>query len=337
MGIFHFLNVKHGDCSIIEHPNGHVTVIDVCNARHQTPFNELADYLARADGNALKGDFGQKDHPVNPIEYMKGRNIKNIFRFINTHPDMDHLDGIKDLFEAFTVWNFWSTDNTCGKDFGDNSPYREEDWDHYVSLRDGTLQGGPTGLKLHSGARGQYYNVGEDGTPGGDGIHVLAPTPELISAANDSGDHNDCSYAILYRSNAGRILVMGDAHDKTMEHVLAHHAADVKDIDLLVAPHHGRHSDRDFEFLNWMRPKLTFFGNAPSEHLAYGPWNSRELPIITNNQAGSLIVDTNGTSMHVYATNGAFARSRNSGAQWSAAHGGWYLGVIVPFERSAAE
>lgn len=33
MGILHFLNVKSGDCQIIQHPSGRTTVIDVCNAR----------------------------------------------------------------------------------------------------------------------------------------------------------------------------------------------------------------------------------------------------------------------------------------------------------------
>lgn len=32
MGILHFLNVLDGDCSIIQHPSGHTTVVDVCNA-----------------------------------------------------------------------------------------------------------------------------------------------------------------------------------------------------------------------------------------------------------------------------------------------------------------
>ena len=30
MATIHFLNVKDGDCSVIEHNSGHVTVIDVC-------------------------------------------------------------------------------------------------------------------------------------------------------------------------------------------------------------------------------------------------------------------------------------------------------------------
>ena len=33
MPTIHFLNVKDGDCSILEHYSGHKTVIDVCNAK----------------------------------------------------------------------------------------------------------------------------------------------------------------------------------------------------------------------------------------------------------------------------------------------------------------
>ena len=33
MATIHFLNVKQGDCSVISHNSGRVTVIDVCNAK----------------------------------------------------------------------------------------------------------------------------------------------------------------------------------------------------------------------------------------------------------------------------------------------------------------
>ena len=33
MPIVHYLNVKEGDCSIIQHGSGRISVIDVCNAR----------------------------------------------------------------------------------------------------------------------------------------------------------------------------------------------------------------------------------------------------------------------------------------------------------------
>jgi hypothetical protein len=36
MATFHFLNVDEGDCSLIQHNSGHISVIDVCNARQET-------------------------------------------------------------------------------------------------------------------------------------------------------------------------------------------------------------------------------------------------------------------------------------------------------------
>lgn len=99
---FHFLNVKNGDCSIIEHGSGHISVIDVCNARkvkQEMSVTESLEMFSRAGS----GNFQQKKHPVNPIEYLKKFGINSIFRFMLTHPDMDHMDGIKDLFEEFSL------------------------------------------------------------------------------------------------------------------------------------------------------------------------------------------------------------------------------------------
>ena len=44
------------------------------------------------------------------------------------------------------------------------------------------------------------------------------------------------------------IVFGGDSHDATWDHILEHHRADVTDIDLLIAPHHGRKSGRSYEF-----------------------------------------------------------------------------------------
>lgn len=56
-------------------------------------------------------NFNQKAYPVNPISYLKKHGISAVFRFILTHPDMDHMDGIKDFFEEFEPINFWDIHN----------------------------------------------------------------------------------------------------------------------------------------------------------------------------------------------------------------------------------
>ena len=328
----HFLNVKDGDCNVIEHTSGHVTVIDVCNA---APVDMVKDQQlkirARQFRSSLSGDFGQKDFPVNPISYLKERSITSVFRFILSHPDMDHMDGIKAFFKAFSPLNFWDTDNCESKDFDEESDgrYSEDDWNFYVELRDGKPDTDPKRLALYSDAKGQFYNVGQDGSNGGDGLFVLAPTPELVSSSNECLDFNDCSYVLLYKTRGHRILFGGDSHDRTWQHILENHEADVKDIDLLIAPHHGRSSDRSYDFLEVVNPALTLFGNADSEHLAYNAFSSRNLPIITNNQAGCILIDAEVNPMRAYATNYAYAKKVNASTSASSRYPDYYyLGTV---------
>ena len=324
----HFLNVKDGDCSVIQHYSGRITVIDVCNAESiAVAKSDTSSRMSRQFTHSVRGNFGQKDHPVNPIEYLNQHNISGIFRFILTHPDMDHMDGIKALFQAQAPANFWDTDNNKEMDSSEwrTSPYNEEDWNYYQYLRDSKPSSNPKRLALLCGASGSYYNEDENGGSGGDGIKILAPTQQLIDDANESGNYNDCSYVLLYQTCGRRIIFGGDSHDDTWEHILSTHESAVSAIDLLIAPHHGRDSDRSYEFLDVFKPKLTFFGKAPSEHLAYDPWGRRGLPIVTNNQANCMVVDVSPGLMQLYATHENYARAANPLTYYNYDAQGWYV------------
>ena len=159
---------------------------------------------------------------------------------------------------------------------------------------------------MYDGAKGKYYNEDEQGKSGGNGLHILAPSKELVKIANETDDYNDCSYVILYRTGNYKILFAGDSHDKTWEYILNNYENDVKNIDLLITPHHGRDSDRSYDFLDILNPKLTFFGNAKSEHLAHGEWNNKRLEKITNNQGNCLIAKID-ESMDILVTHREFA------------------------------
>ena len=313
MPIIHYLNVRHGDCSIIAHHSGRITVIDVSNAQPETGFAKLVESYTGRQSILEKGpgNFNQKNYPVNPISYLKAHGITSVFRFIATHPDMDHLDGIKALFKAFSPVNFWDTDNKAEKDFQTESRFDEDDWLFYKRLRDTNPQANPKRLTLYSGSTGSYWNRGADGTMGGDGLYILAPTPELVKRSNETDDYNDCSYVLLYRTGKRKIIFGGDSHDTTWDHILKNHEEDVTDVDLLIAPHHGRSSSRSYDFLDVLKPKITFFGNANSEHLAYSAWNYRKLPFITNNQAGCMIADAESDPMSIFVTHRPFVDSEN--------------------------
>ncbi len=99
----------------------------------------LQEHLAKAAG----GNFQQKKYPVNPIFYLQNHGVESVFRFIATHPDMDHLDGIKAFFAVFNPSNFWDTDNNADKDFSTETRYSEEDWKFYRQLRDNKPKSDP--------------------------------------------------------------------------------------------------------------------------------------------------------------------------------------------------
>lgn len=183
MPVVHFLNVKEGDCSIIQHGSGHISVIDVCNARkEETTEEKVAKFLKLMESKtAGSGNLNQKAYPVNPIEYMKSFGITSIFRFVVTHPDMDHMDGIKDLFEEFEPINFYDNDNNKEIDFSEGSPYREEDWIFYKNLRDTNPQTNPKRQTLFSGDDAAYRTKDWDGNRPGDAFYILAPTPRSLS------------------------------------------------------------------------------------------------------------------------------------------------------------
>jgi hypothetical protein len=149
-----------------------------------------------------------------------------------------------------------------------------------------------------------------------------------VDEANKKDDYNDCSYVVLYRTGDKRIIFGGDSHDGTWEHILKNWEADVRDIDLLIAPHYGRDSGRSYEFLDVLRPTLTFFGNARSEHLAYDAWRNRGLLIITNNQANCMVVDAGPSPMNLYVTNETFAKRVNPDTSYSDRFRAWFVGPI---------
>lgn len=328
MGIVHFLDVGWGDCSVIEHISGRVTMIDVCKARSDgVPFRKhVGNFLvpqprSLVTDTLLTGMVLERPKPQeyeNPVSYLKSRGIPALHRFILTHPDMDHMDGIKDIFAEFRPDNFWDIENRCEKTFTLLDLYRSEDWKFYQELRQGYHA---KRLALLSGATGTCYNEGDDH----DGLHVLAPTWELQQEGWRKNDYDDAGYVVLYVSQAGRVLFCGDSHNKTWEHLLTHHLSDIQNVEVLIAPHHGRDSDRDREFINAVNPKLTLFGRAPAEHMMYNAWRSRKLAYITAAQAGTVMLDTSHDEMRVYVTNEGYARRNNPHTFFDHRMQAWFL------------
>ena len=282
-------------------------MIDICAGNIGVESQALKSFREALSISKPKGNYWMCSNPTNPIEYLKNTiRASNLFRFISTHPDMDHLDGFNRLANEISIENFWDSGAHKSKPDFEGSPYKEEDWDRYVKFCEGR-ESGVNRISYLAGSRFKYANRDDEGKSG-DGLYILAPNQKLVDDANETGDFNDCSYVILYKSLGGNIIIAGDAHDRTWEYILENHEEEIKDCKFLLAPHHGRKSNRDYSFLDTMKPKLTLFGCAPSDHLAYSAWNYRKLDYVTQNQCGNMVLQTRDGRLDVYIENEKFAK-----------------------------
>ncbi len=102
----HVLNVGRGSCAVLAHPSGRKTMIDI-NISSSLPDEERA--LLLAESRLLEASR-QEAALVNPITWF-GRKFpgEQPFRFILSHPDVDHLLGIANVLigelAATCVWD----------------------------------------------------------------------------------------------------------------------------------------------------------------------------------------------------------------------------------------
>jgi len=277
------------------------------------PYSALS---AAAASRQPGGNFGMADDAKNPLDYLKALQIQDIHRFISTHPEMDHMDGLDALFRSVRVWNFWHTGVwRPAPEFGPGCRYDRRDWERYAAIRNNGIDG-VTVLQKRSPNQFPLASQNADGGAGGDNLYILAPTDALVQRAQEIEDINESSYVLALHTPAGWVVIPGDAHDESWTHVLAAYEAVLTNCALLVAPHHGRDSNRDYAFLDVLRPQLTLMGCAPAEHMGYASWRNRNLPFITNNQAGDICVDLSAPiGPLVWVENESFARACGHGGR----------------------
>lgn len=305
----HFLNVGDGDCSVIQHKSGRVTVIDVnkagCSKEHIEKFN-------------------QKDCPSDPISYLQNLKIRTIHRFVLTHPDMDHLGGVKKLFDEFEILNFWDTNNNKVINSWGGGSHSKEDWSFYQQLKK-NLVSDVKRVCYFSGGNNCYFNKDDNGGEG-DAIYILAPTEDIINETNKTENWNDCSYVLLVKFDDKKIIFAGDSDDTSWDFILKNHHYLVSDVDVLIAPHHGRDSGRKWDFLDVLKPKLVLIGNAPSENIAYVNYGKYS-QTLTNNRSGDIILEKNGSYLNIYVKNKSYASGFKE-CRYSNENDAYYIGFI---------
>lgn len=230
----HFLNVGKGNCTIIEFPSGHLTMIDIDNSR-------------------IDGD---DDVLTEPVDYILNKfPNQSLFRFILTHPDMDHLSGLNQLAKKVSITNFWDTDHN--KSFSDKdwegSPYDKKDWEKYLTLRKSTSD--PKALQLYRDATSECCWTQ-------DGITILSPSPSLVKLASESEDYNHLSYVLRIEYAGIKVILGGDASKEAWDEIYQHYKKEFLKADILLAPHHGSSNNIHKEAFNAIAPDYVFVSVA---------------------------------------------------------------------------
>lgn len=211
----HFLNVGKGNCTILDFPSERLSMIDIDNSRIEDNEGALTD----------------------PIEYFqnnfKGRSL---FRFILTHPDMDHMSGLDELASKVSIGNFWDVEHnkTISEDEWKTSPYKKEDWERYLTLRKSSES--PKCLQLLRGQTSECCWTQ-------DGIKILSPSKNLVElsakSSEDDQKYNHLSYVLMVEYAGIKVLLGGDASIEAWEEILNECGKGSLKADLFLAPHHG--------------------------------------------------------------------------------------------------
>lgn len=295
-------SVGNGDMFYIMHASPNFSIIDCC----------------------LSED--NKDRILEEIHKKQAETygIGGIVRFISTHPDEDHILGLKDLDAKIDIRNFYCVKNSVTKE--DPSP----DFQHYCKWRD--EDGINPAFNLHRNCRRQWMNEASHDRMHAN-IKILWPNTDnqyykgVLKAAADGDSPNNLSPIIHYSlDNIIHFLWMGDLETDFMENI----TDDVKlpKAHVLFAPHHGRDSGKvPKKWLDKIQPNIVVVGEAPSKHLHYyHGYNT-----ITQNSAGDIAFecDSDDKSINIYVRESSYKRDFLT--QKYSAHkrnGLYYLGTL---------
>lgn len=269
----HFLNVGHGDCTIVEFPSGRLMMVDINNSKalDEESENELINHF-RLDSlsyrlQKLTGSdpFVEKGYDIkltDPIDYYKSNwGSRALFRFVCTHPDMDHISGLHRLYkqEQIDILNFWDSEHNFSKsdeEFENQNKYDKNDWHAYQEIRQSENM--PKVLWLERHVENQFY--------ADDGIYLLAPTKELKKLAHKKDDPNHLSYVLMVKYGKSKIILGGDATVDVWQDIYDEFGEDFLNSSVLQASHHGRESGFHEDAVKAISPIITTVsvGKKPS-------------------------------------------------------------------------
>jgi competence protein ComEC len=218
-----FLAVGHGCCTVIETPDGRVLVYDA---------------------GSMNGPETTRQH-IAPFLWSRGHHrVDDLFL---SHADQDHLNGVAELLQRFTVGRVHITPSFEAKA---TSVVRE-----ILSRID------------QQGVSRQINHAGDGFRVGALTIEVLHPPP-----SGPAGPENVRSLVLRLEHQGHVILLTGDLEGPGLDLLRQHES---RGVDVLLAPHHGSVSANQPVLARWAQPRLVVVSGpghrAEALHDVYRP------------------------------------------------------------------
>lgn len=269
----HFLNVGKGNCTVIKFPSGNLAVIDIDNSRIDNDDDTLQDPI----------QFLNTEYPN-----------QSIFRFVLTHPDMDHMSGLDELHSNRTITNFWDTDNNkeIDTDKLNLGGYKTEDWEKYQELR--VKEENPKVLHIYQDGEAQSFWKE-------DGVKVLGPSKSMLKKANETEEYNHCSYVIKIEHEGIKIILGGDATKEAWQDILEYHGKDELQANVFLVPHHGSPDNIEKDVFAHISPQYVIISDHRGHSYDYGYYNDLATEqVYSTKHFGNITLEVSDTVKKIY-------------------------------------
>ena len=245
----HFIDVGQADCILIENGSGAVMI-----------------------------DAGKQDDSPKIEAYLMERGIKRLDYVIGTHAHNDHMGGMDEIIEYFSVGEMIA-------------PTKPSESRFYVGVLDAAKK---RGVPVRTAAKGEK-------------LDVAGGTLEFIDDGSDTlADMNNSSYVIKFTYGETTFLFMGDA-EQDYEREIMLSGADI-DADVLKVGHHGSGGSSSDRFISSVSPELAViqvgidndYGH-PSQQ-ALDRFLEHGVEVYRTDEVGDVIVTTDGKELSVETT-----------------------------------
>ena len=205
--------------------------------------------LLHQNGNAMLWDCGHQDD-YRPSDFLSGIGITKVDYFFVTNYDEDHFSDLPLLRQNIRLRSMYRNKSISGD-----------------QLRQLKLQGGPVSTAMES-----MLDMIQSFTGG-----PLSPAPEFPdvrfkifnnSYSNDFPDTNNISLVTFLECKEVKFVFPGDLEKKGWLSLLQDKdfIAELADVNIFVAPHHGRENGYCQDVFDYCNPDVIIFSDSSIKH-----------------------------------------------------------------------